>query len=272
MINLERNRIDISIRNVYYKSESMVLPHYRRDNRHSNGLAFYIKGGHRHTMDNGDVFVSSHYDLLYIPYNSNYVNCVTDKNIEYYQIDFELYENGAPISLFDNPRIIHAPESSAFLPYLLEVYNLYTVRPYGYKLKALSHIVTIISMLVQEQDDNYAKASARKRIRLALELIDANYYKSTDIKELATLSGLSVSGLEKNFIKAVGMTPISYRNRIRIEHAKTLLLGGFSISEVCEKVGFTDLYYFAKTFKKITGIPPGKFIKERMNHKDPIGL
>jgi AraC-like DNA-binding protein len=212
-------------------------------------------------MENGEQIISSDYDLLFLPYNSNYVNQVIDSRIEYYQIDFELYENGDMVSLFDTPRVIHTPESTAFLPHIVEIYNLYTGKPYGYKLSSLSHLLDIIAALAKEQDEDYEMAAARKRIRPTLEYISANYYNSCDVKELAAISGLSISGLEKNFIKATGMSPVAYRNTIRIEHAKTMLLSGFSISAVCEKVGFADLYYFAKTFKRITGITPGRFAK-----------
>ena len=48
----------------------------------------------------------------------------------------------------------------------------------------------------------------------------------------------------------------------RIRRAKILLLGtDDSVSMIAEQVGINDEYYFNKVFKKIAGIPPGKFRK-----------
>ncbi len=263
MINLASNGIDIKIRDVLYKTEATVLSFYQQKNRHSNSIVFYIHGGHKHRMENSEEFTTVPHDLLYLPYNSNYVSRVLEPGIEYYQVNFEIYENGRQIPLLDGHRLLHSPDSSEFLPHLLEVYNLYTVRPHAYTITALGHILTMISMLVKKGHEEYSKSAARRRIGAAVDYIDAKYFENTDVCALAELSGMSVSGLEKNFIKAFDKTPISYRNSIRIEHAKTLFLGGFSISEVWERIGFSDLYYFAKCFKKHTGMTPGRFLKER---------
>jgi AraC-like DNA-binding protein len=48
----------------------------------------------------------------------------------------------------------------------------------------------------------------------------------------------------------------------RIRRAKILLLGtDDSVSMIAEQVGINDEYYFNKVFKKIAGVPPGKFRK-----------
>ena len=47
---------------------------------------------------------------------------------------------------------------------------------------------------------------------------------------------------------------------LRISRAKQLLAEGKSIKEVAALVGYSDVFYFMRIFKKVTGITPGQFV------------
>lgn len=54
----------------------------------------------------------------------------------------------------------------------------------------------------------------------------------------------------------------SWVNQLRIEEAKQILMSEeLSMHEIAERVGFTDLAHFSKTFKSITGHPPSTWRK-----------
>lgn len=58
-------------------------------------------------------------------------------------------------------------------------------------------------------------------------------------------------------------SPIKDLNKMRIERAKVLLLStSMKIEEIAQISGFKNEYYFSKVFKKIEGIPPGKYRNE----------
>lgn len=59
------------------------------------------------------------------------------------------------------------------------------------------------------------------------------------------------------------ISPIKDLNRMRIEKAKVLLLSsGMKMEEIAQISGFKNEYYFSKVFKKMEGIPPGKYRSE----------
>lgn len=62
------------------------------------------------------------------------------------------------------------------------------------------------------------------------------------------------------FRKMAGKTFVQYLNECRIQMACRMLeKGEKSVSEVCYAVGFGDVPYFHRMFKRMTGVSPGKY-------------
>lgn len=93
-----------------------------------------------------------------------------------------------------------------------------------------------------------------------LYYIDHNYTKPLKLETLAPLFGYSSSYLGKIFSRCVGENFNSYLDKIRIEHAVKLLLDDdIHIYEISEQVGYTNVDYFYRKFKKYTGFTPGDY-------------
>lgn len=91
-----------------------------------------------------------------------------------------------------------------------------------------------------------------------------NCHYNTDMN-LATLSSkffLNQGYIGKLFKKHTGMGFVDYLNGIRMEKAAKLLEEGFlKTYEVCEEVGYKDLNYFYRIFKKFKGASPAEYKK-----------
>lgn len=62
------------------------------------------------------------------------------------------------------------------------------------------------------------------------------------------------------FREEYGMTICAYTNSVRMEEAKRLLLdSNMRIGDIAAAVGFRDVKYFMKAFKRITGVTPSEF-------------
>ena len=87
---------------------------------------------------------------------------------------------------------------------------------------------------------------------------------------ITPLFGCNSSYLEKIFTKNVGENFNSYLDRVRIEHSKALFLeDNCRVYEISERVGYKNVNYFHKKFKKYTGMSPAEFRKNR-GHKSCI--
>ena len=73
---------------------------------------------------------------------------------------------------------------------------------------------------------------------------------------------LSAAYCGELFMKCEGVTIHEFINNLRINHAKDLLAEGeMSISEIAAASGFTDVFYFSKKFKALTGLSPNQYRK-----------
>lgn len=114
---------------------------------------------------------------------------------------------------------------------------------------------------------NFCSSSVKTDIMSdVLYYIDHNYKKPLKLETLAPLFGYSSSYLGKIFSKRVGENFNSYLDKVRIEHAVQLLLDDdIHIYEISEQVGYTNVDYFYRKFKKYTGLTPGDY---RLSQKD----
>ncbi len=72
---------------------------------------------------------------------------------------------------------------------------------------------------------------------------------------------MSQASLRRLFKETFGVSPITYKNNLRIKMACSLIKSGaYSVNEISEILGFEDIYAFSHAFKKATGVTPSKYV------------
>lgn len=257
---LDTSRIELEICTIYYRAITIATT-YVQNNRPSSSLIFYVKGGHRFDFGNNQ-FEAKEGEMVYLPVGSSYTNTLLSPDTEYYQINFNFFKNNIPYPLWNCGRTFSADFSLKYLLSFKEIYEFYAIHDNSYHLFCSSRLLKIFGMIYEDLEYAKKRTYGVKKIEKTINHLNEFYYLDTSLEKLAKMSSTSVSNLEKTFKKACGITPIAYRNKIRIEHAKHFLDGGYSVAEAANKVGFSDIYYFSKIFKKICGTPPGKYSKD----------
>ena len=98
------------------------------------------------------------------------------------------------------------------------------------------------------------------RVRLARTFISNHRADDINLADVARATHVSTFYLCKIFKKATGLTFVEYRNRLRIESAKKLLLNpNLTVSEIAYSVGFQSLTQFNRLFRRVVGIAPTRF-------------
>ena len=107
--------------------------------------------------------------------------------------------------------------------------------------------------LRRHNDASYA------RIAASITHFKKNVDKPLNLKQLCSISNLSVSQLEREFRSLLGTSPRRYQQRARIERARKLLCEGRSVGEVALSCGFSEHSAFSRRFKELVGLTPTQY-------------
>jgi AraC-like DNA-binding protein len=94
------------------------------------------------------------------------------------------------------------------------------------------------------------------RLGKAIALIESQYAESLGVDALSRAAGISRFHFSRMFRDALGMSPYQYLQRVRLERARELLLGGNCVTDAALSVGFRDLGRFARAFREEFGCAP----------------
>lgn len=99
-----------------------------------------------------------------------------------------------------------------------------------------------------------------------LYYIHHNYKENLKLENIAPLFGYSSSYLGKVFSKKLGINFNSYVDQVRIDEAKKLLSQeALKVYEIAEQVGYSNVDYFHKKFKKYEGTSPAEYRKNLLS-------
>lgn len=106
------------------------------------------------------------------------------------------------------------------------------------------------------------KQENSRPIRTAKLYIQNHYMNPITIEEVSNAAGFSATYFSSLFKKETGSTFLEYLSKIRMAAAKDILKKtNINIAVICEQVGYSDVKYFTKSFKKHTGLKPNEYRK-----------
>jgi len=80
------------------------------------------------------------------------------------------------------------------------------------------------------------------------------------VSRIAAECGMSHATLRRRFSEFLGMSPVEYRIRRRIERIQSLLrTTDLPQKEIAARFGYADVYTFSRQFRRYTGVTPGEF-------------
>lgn len=115
----------------------------------------------------------------------------------------------------------------------------------------LSSSVNRLLYVLQEKQNTEDIPKKYEAIYPALERIKSRFNENLPIKVYSDLCAMSESNFRRLFKEYIGMSPIEYRNAIRIKEYKNRLASGeFLINEIAYDIGFRNMSFFYETLRK----------------------
>lgn len=166
-------------------------------------------------------------------------------------------------SLPDLPHFFHLPESRR----VTELFrSIEAARSRGTYLHRWQENLLLQSILLEIHLELHRAAVGsytELRLRRAISYIHDNPTRHIDVDELLLKSGMGKSAFFQAFRQLTGTSPARYADRVRLEHARDLLLGtDWSVEQVAARCGYEDPFYFSRCFRKEFGLSPRKYRQE----------
>ncbi len=129
----------------------------------------------------------------------------------------------------------------------------------GYEFLVRSLLSQIFLILKGDSGNGRSGKSSQQELRMKqmIAWMDEHYMERFSVDQLARVAGICVRECQRSFANILHISPMQYLNRRRITVAAEFLIStDMPVSEVGLCCGFDSPSYFAKQFKKITGMTP----------------
>lgn len=105
-----------------------------------------------------------------------------------------------------------------------------------------------------------------KEIAYVVRYVREHFHQDILLQDIAERLEITPNYLSTLFKKEMKLAFSEYLNRVRLEHAKELLLTtNLKSYEIAERIGFSDDSYFSRAFKKYVGVRPNGFRRMWVN-------
>ncbi|WNS44136.1 AraC family transcriptional regulator [Paenibacillus sp. MMS20-IR301] len=134
---------------------------------------------------------------------------------------------------------------------------------YGSEVLALTYLIQILVLMneLYSRTRSAVPSVISAHIQSAMSYIDNHLHLNLSLEHIAGELNVDKYYLSHLFKQQTGGTIYRYVLLKKIALSKQLLSAGNSVSDTCYLSGFNDYANFIRTFKNITGIPPGKYGK-----------
>ena len=129
-----------------------------------------------------------------------------------------------------------------------------------YQYEIIQYMTEIMDAVMERL---HAGQGSENIIEDIISYTDRNYAQPLTLEDLAAKFGYNSGYLGRLFTKTTGTGYNYYLNECRITKAKEFLAEGkYKVYEVAQMVGYNDVDYFGKKFRKHAGMTPAEFKKQ----------
>lgn len=246
---------EVTFVNTYILEKSSYPIKNKGRPRHS--FMFTVEGTEIYDFDNGTTIYAKPNSVVFLPMDSKYTISLSGEKSNVKMIDFLLYKEFEVL-----PFQINIKKPNMIFSFFNEAEKIWNTNSVTRELQCKSILYSLLVSLIKELQV-YNTSAQSEKIKKAVDYLNMNF-ASPDFKiqSLSEISGLSQRYFNLIFYNEYKTTPKDYMTYLKISRAKELLINPkLPIGDIALSLGYCDVYYFSKTFKKETGYTPSEYRK-----------
>jgi len=230
-----------------------------RKGRRNSGFLYLFSGCVSLRNHDGSVLTAHAGELVLIPEGAKYL-LTYEEQTHSYVINFRTFIPGSVRqTLCGEPTVVATAKTAPLESYFQSVAASTGSSLAAEQFKLKQVVYHLFDMLLKNASEADLIQNRRtEKIAPGVLMLKQRLRENIPVEVLAQECSLSVSAFRKLFVACYGMAPIQYRNQLRIQHARLLLQKeeSLSVEEIAEAVGFQNISYFCRQYKKFTGERP----------------
>ena len=254
------------VEKIFVSKSNAVLEKFicKKGDRNFNRF-FYITKGVFYINDvTGTKIVATPGSVLYLPSDIEYQS-YWDKTQEgaYYNISFCVYDkNKNPINFSESIVLAFKDINGNYYETFCKMYEDYINYDEFAIVKLQSELYRLFYPLLKSFELKAIKENkTSSEIYKAILYLNDNYMSDIKTDELAKMCNLSASVFRQCFKKYTNQTPMQYKTKLKMNHAKDMLESGiYTVSEIADIMNCSDLSHFNKLYQKEFKINPSESI------------
>ena len=226
--------------------------HSYRNGRSKHGFIYVVKGRmcDEFLVEKAENVELHQGELIFIPKGCAYIGNYLEDDTVIRIVQFDIIRGELPKCL-SVPEKLDIPNAEKLIGGFFDV-------PHS-SVNSFYYMSRMYELLWRVVGDVAPIPTKYKRLDRAIECLRANYSENLPVAHYATLCDMSEVNFRRLFGEYMGKSPIEYRNDLRLEAARTRILSGeYNVTEAAESVGFENLSFFIKLYKRKFGHTPKK--------------
>ena len=258
--------LDIQVKNLYFVLNRPANPNWvlkPKENKDWYALSYAVSGAVQYRFGEETVSVKKG-NIVFIKTDQRY-SAKSDPKDPWHFISvafsLECMDVESKRILHSLPNVFTASDSSRMAENFTELHRIWSAKEPGYLIKGRSLILDILYILLSDGSRRQKTSTHYAKIARVVDLMRSQCEQTYSLSELCAMTGLSPSYFRQLFKEMTGMSAIQFQNQQKIQRAKDLLLSqNCNVTEAAAAVGFSDIYYFSRMFRKLTGKNPSEYL------------
>ncbi|MEM7038506.1 MAG: AraC family transcriptional regulator [Bacteroidota bacterium] len=242
-----------------------------------HAVALVLKGVQEISTYEGDLVQNGPGDVLFLPRGLYTISDLLPENqqfealvfyfpihlIESWQADEQPAQADVdPPPFLHFPRAAHLQHFAESLTHLLLTHDTPDPALTELKLQELLHLLAL--QLGKNRLSGFLTAHARGKSRNLRQFMEANFDRPLQVVDYAYLCGRSLSSFRRDFKRHFDATPVHWLRQRRLEKARLLLENhAHSVTDAAQAVGYQNVSYFIREFRKAYAQTPSAYLKTR---------